>query len=132
MPYTPTNWQTGDVVTSEKLNKIEQELANPSAGTIVAHVVLAEDSDQPNRRRLDITLQDLISALNAGKSVVIINELTRTAGDATHLLDICASFDLRIGHDSTTGSDRYSLTIYGIDKSLYAVNPSDYFYEMLD
>ena len=27
MSYTPTNWKSGDVVTSTKLNKIEQELA---------------------------------------------------------------------------------------------------------
>ena len=26
MAYTPTNWQDGDVITTEKLNKIEGEL----------------------------------------------------------------------------------------------------------
>lgn len=26
MAYTPTNWQDGDIITAEKLNKIESEL----------------------------------------------------------------------------------------------------------
>ena len=33
MTYTPTEWKTGDVVTAEKLNKMEQGIAdNSSAG----------------------------------------------------------------------------------------------------
>lgn len=28
MAYEPTNWKTGDVITAEKLNKIETELAS--------------------------------------------------------------------------------------------------------
>lgn len=32
MAYTPTNWANGDVITSEKLNKIEQGLANGGGG----------------------------------------------------------------------------------------------------
>ena len=31
MSYTPTNWQTGDVVTAEKLNKMESGIAESSA-----------------------------------------------------------------------------------------------------
>lgn len=38
MSYTPTNWQTGDTVTAERLNKMEQGIASPIV-TITRHIV---------------------------------------------------------------------------------------------
>lgn len=32
MAYTPTNWNTGDVITAEKLNKLEQGVQNEQVG----------------------------------------------------------------------------------------------------
>ena len=32
MSYTPTNWQCGDTVTADKLNKMEQGIANAGSG----------------------------------------------------------------------------------------------------
>lgn len=32
MSYTPTNWATGDVITAEKLNKLEQGVASAGGG----------------------------------------------------------------------------------------------------
>ena len=32
MAYTPTEWQTGDVITAEKLNKLEQGVQNEQIG----------------------------------------------------------------------------------------------------
>ena len=32
MSYTPTNWDNGDVITAEKLNKIEQGISEASSG----------------------------------------------------------------------------------------------------
>lgn len=32
MAYEPTNWETGDDITSEKLNKIEQGIENEQVG----------------------------------------------------------------------------------------------------
>lgn len=34
--YTPTVWETGDLITAEKLNKIEDGIANASAVTVEA------------------------------------------------------------------------------------------------
>ena len=41
MSYEPTTWKSGDVVTSAKLNKIEQGIANAGGGggALVVHVV---------------------------------------------------------------------------------------------
>lgn len=43
MAYTPTNWQDGDIITAEKMNKIENGIATGGSGdeydlTIIAHV----------------------------------------------------------------------------------------------
>ena len=35
MSYTPTNWATGDVITAEKLNKLEQGVASGGGVLIV-------------------------------------------------------------------------------------------------
>lgn len=32
MAYTPTTWQTGDLITAERLNKLEQGVANEQVG----------------------------------------------------------------------------------------------------
>ena len=42
MSYTPTNWKTGDVVTSAKLNKLEQGVADAGLGALVATFTLSE------------------------------------------------------------------------------------------
>ena len=38
MSYEPTVWQTGDVVTSAKLNKLENGVANAGGGVLIVHV----------------------------------------------------------------------------------------------
>ena len=37
MAYTPTNWQTGDVVTAEKMNHIEDGIKNNSIFAITVN-----------------------------------------------------------------------------------------------
>jgi len=46
MAYEPTTWKSGDVVTSAKLNKIEQGIA--SGGVLV----VAEDADTNTPMRI--------------------------------------------------------------------------------
>lgn len=42
MSYEPTTWKDGDLVTSAKLNKMEQGIANGSGGTLVVHLTWSE------------------------------------------------------------------------------------------
>ena len=42
MPYEPTNWKSGDVVTSAKLNKMEQGIAG--AGVLVVNATTEDDT----------------------------------------------------------------------------------------
>ena len=57
MAYEPTAWKSGDVVTSAKLNKIEQGIANASSGLLI--VKASEDGDTLT---LDKTWQEIHDA----------------------------------------------------------------------
>lgn len=35
MSYTPTNWQNGDTITADKLNKLEQGVASAGGGALI-------------------------------------------------------------------------------------------------
>lgn len=62
MSYTPTNWKSGDVVTSTKLNKLEQGVANVGGGLVVG-------IDMQNMR-LDKTAGEIIAASHTGAVVL--------------------------------------------------------------
>lgn len=53
MSYEPTTWKDGDLVTSAKLNKMEQGIAN-GGGILVVH--------QDENNRLDKTWQEIYDA----------------------------------------------------------------------
>lgn len=55
MPYTPTVWQSGDIVTSEKLNKLEQGVADATSEQIIDSW-LEENISQETGYALDRTL----------------------------------------------------------------------------
>lgn len=57
MAYEPTVWKSGDVVTSAKLNNIEQGIANASSSLLIVKV--SEDGDTVT---LDKTWQEINDA----------------------------------------------------------------------
>lgn len=65
MSYTPTNWQSGDIVTSEKLNKLENGVAG--AGGVVLVVNTTTDDDK-------ITLNKTWKQIYDADFAVIISE----------------------------------------------------------
>ena len=72
MSYEPTNWKAGDVVTSAKLNKMEQGIA-AGGGIRFVHFTINDD----NLLQLDITPNELIDAFENEEIVVIINYVSR-------------------------------------------------------
>lgn len=68
MAYEPTNWKTGDVVTSEKLNKIEQGIAG-GGGVLVAHYTV-----EGTTLTLDKTYAELLEASESGIVIAIHDE----------------------------------------------------------
>lgn len=60
MAYEPTTWKTGDVVTSAKLNKLEQGVT--AAGGLVVTMTVTFGETDPERAVLDKTAGEIISA----------------------------------------------------------------------
>lgn len=61
MPYEPTTWKTGDVVTSAKLNKMEAGIANAGGsggGALIVNIV----EDELGYATLDKTWQEIRDA----------------------------------------------------------------------
>lgn len=69
MAYTKNNWQTGDVITAEKLNHMEDGIAN-SGGLLVW--IYGEGSNKV----FDKTAREVFTALESGKNVTFIGEST--------------------------------------------------------
>ena len=61
MSYTPTNWQTGDIVSSQRLNKLEEGVKD------AYEVMVINDTNAT----LDKTWQEIYDAMAQGKLCVI-------------------------------------------------------------
>ena len=79
MSYIKTTWKTGDVITAEKLNKIEDQVAAneeaiSSAGgddSVFIVNIDAEDSRGTITATADKTRQEMSAAADAGKPIII-------------------------------------------------------------
>lgn len=76
MAYTPTNWQCGDVVTAEALNKIEQGIASASGGSSpTAPLILNVETDEtdPQNPIVEITTpySEIKAAYLSGRAVIL-------------------------------------------------------------
>ena len=63
MSYIPTEWKTGDIVTAEKLNKLEEGVASGGGGGGVLRITMTQVEDVAY---LDKTYEDITTALNQG------------------------------------------------------------------
>ena len=70
MSYTPTVWKDGDVVTSTKLNKLEQGVAAASGGGGSAFIVDLIWDDTEQKYTTETGIADILAAAEAGKSVM--------------------------------------------------------------
>ena len=71
MGYTPTEWKSGDTVTSTKLNKIENGLA------AIASPYFIIETDPNNAWGTNCTWKEAIDTFNAGKILISQTELIR-------------------------------------------------------
>ena len=76
MSYTPTNWQTGDTITAEKLNHIEQGLFEAVDSIIILNdkaepfIVTLTPTAQDLSGTMDKTVAEINAAYEAGKKIV--------------------------------------------------------------
>lgn len=85
MSYTPTNWQTGDTVTAEKLNKMEQGIEN--AVSFIVTITLEYDT-----LVADKTYQQIFDAALAGNSIYAVY-----SGMVLYLSTITSSYAIFAG-----------------------------------
>lgn len=71
MSYEPTVWKDGDLVTSAKLNKLEQGVANGVTNGVNFEIINMELSDQ-GKPSLDKTAGEIIDILKSGKHILVI------------------------------------------------------------
>jgi hypothetical protein len=76
MSYEPTNWKSGDVVTSAKLNKLEQGVAGVG-GVLVVHGTIDESTGTDF-----VSLGKTWAEINAADVVVVVGEVSLSAGGA--------------------------------------------------
>lgn len=68
MSYEKTNWKTGDVITSQKLNHIEDGIVSREAK--IATVTVEVTEDYKFVYTSDISYNEVLAAFMAGKNVI--------------------------------------------------------------
>lgn len=74
MSYEPTTWKTGDIVSSEGLNKIENGIASCNP------LIIGTDSSATGFV-LDKTWQEIYDAIKAGRTAVLVMEMLDHQGN---------------------------------------------------
>lgn len=69
MSYNKTTWQTGDVITAEKLNNIEEGIENNRS--LILNIIPGEKEDTI----IDCPIKNILDAFNAGTPIYIIEEI---------------------------------------------------------
>lgn len=72
MSYEPTNWKSGDTVTSAKLNKMEQGIANAGGGNVVVVGVEVVNTENGATATFDKTFAELKTA-HEGGAIMLCN-----------------------------------------------------------
>lgn len=67
MAYEPTSWSTGDIVTAEKLNKLENGIASSGGEIFIVNTLLDEET---GGMILDKTWQEIKDAFDSGKLIL--------------------------------------------------------------
>lgn len=97
MSYTPTEWKTGDVITADKLNNIEQGIVNAPGVAVFEFEVI---SDNDNQVVTDATVQDVINEFTAGKLCVarIFSHGSEQPADMSMKTDLIMDCFAKIGY----------------------------------
>lgn len=112
MSYEPTTWKSGDIVTSAKLNKLEQGVAN-AGGYLVVHVSM-DGEEGSATYTLDKTWQEIYDAVSAGiPAFLLLNPVENYAYsfavegvtvDGLAVYSVRSGFKDILGGDFSTGS----------------------------
>ena len=102
MSYTPTDWKSGDTITSEKLNKMEQGIADAGGssggGAFVVGVTFTEST-----ATLDKTWQEIYDAVSGGSIACLNYEVVEESGGSSLYTDLIT----KLAYDDSDPTDLY-------------------------
>lgn len=126
MAYTPINWQTGDTITAQKLNNMEQGIAN--AGVFY---ITATWDDSANGYVLDKTAAQIEAAYANGQLCKVVGEIATEAQVNTTplgtLIALSAVDFVDVGSNVLNHTDYWydmQTGVVTIDESFYALTPA--------
>ena len=81
MSYDPTNWKAGDVISSQKLNKLEQGVADAGGGggNLVVTITKTEEGGEVTYTA-DKTAGEIKAAMESGQGVAIPYTMVNESG----------------------------------------------------
>lgn len=74
MSYTPTTWATGDVITADKLNNMEDGIVKAGSVYPVGVTVVIPEGSETGAFTLQKTFGEIKRAIEYGSIVIVINE----------------------------------------------------------
>ena len=77
MAYEKQNWECGQVITADKLNHMEDGIANAGGDCDcgVVHIITPENPECQDQAALDKTYNEILSAIHSGQAVMFVGEL---------------------------------------------------------
>lgn len=115
MAYTPTNWQTGDVITAQKLNHAEQGIYDASP-IVITGSEWVDDTASTAHSTL-CTVAELDGYLTAGHNVVFILpsnvSFTEFDGATVRLMGIDAYGEITVYPYPSTDINEVEISISG-------------------
>ena len=115
MAYNPTNWRNGDIITAEKLNKLEGGVSTLTP-SIAFHLAFTKTNgnwiltDNPD----NITFETLQNAANSGLVLLAMVELTYQENNketVTIPMDINKTFAIGLHFTTSASPDELTLDI---------------------
>ena len=102
MTYNPTNWKAGDTVTSAKLNKMEQGIAN--SGMMILHI----DEDGV----LDKTWQEIYNAM---PNVIIYADYGSAKISLIPFVVSSVNFEIKCIDPEAAAANTFAITTFSAD-----------------
>ena len=105
MSYTPTEWNSGDVITAEKLNKIENGVENSNA-VLIVHSISGDGGST-----LDKTWKEIHDAYVSGIPC-ILEYIDEWEDDVSTTYSPCSGIDSQV-HSDPQIAGTYGVTFVG-------------------
>lgn len=124
MAYEPTTWQTGDIVTAEKLNKLENGVTNASSGCGGGNLVAtATYNETAQIYSLDKSWKEIKDAFDAKKIVMVYDGSTSTEHEGATLANVW--YLSTISSASSDETTTYGVIFWDINGYRYVFSSTD-------